>query len=99
MSEPGLLTLVLGGKNLGKSFLKKIALKRCCSDLVVVSVDMRSRAGMNLLEAILVSANQTLEEVDDERDNSAYLGCLASFPLLSLPSGTWVRQQVPWQPW
>ena len=77
MSENGLLTLLLGGKNLGKSFLKKIALKSCCSDLVVVSVDMRSRAGTNLLDSILLSASQTLEEVADERDNSQYLGPLS----------------------
>ena len=77
MEEPGLLTLVLGGKNLGKSFLRKTALQRSSANLVALSVDMRSRPGTNLLDSILVSANQSWEEVADEEGISAVLGSLS----------------------
>ena len=77
MDLPGLLTLVLGGKNLGKSFLRKTALQRSSANLVALSVDMRSMPGTNLLDSILKSAHQTLEKVADERDTSQYFGPLS----------------------
>ena len=77
MQEPGKLTLVLGGKNLGKSFLKKTALQRSSDKVVALSVDMRSRPGTNLLDSILVSANQSWEEVADEEGISGILGSLS----------------------
>ena len=77
MQEPGKLTLVLGGKNLGKSFLKKTALQRSSGKVVALSVDMRSRPGTNLLDSILVSANQSWEEVADEEGISGILGSLS----------------------
>ena len=77
MAQPGLLTLVLGGKNLGKSFLRKTALQRSSANVVALSVDMRSRPGTNLLDSILVSANQSWEEVAYEEGISAVLGSLS----------------------
>ena len=77
MQEPGKITLVLGGKNLGKSFLKKTALQRSSGKVVALSVDMRSRPGTNLLDSILVSANQSWEEVADEEGISGILGSLS----------------------
>ena len=53
MEKTGLLTLVLGGKNLGKTFLKKAALQRCCSNVVVLSEDMRNNPGASLLDVLL----------------------------------------------
>ena len=59
-----MLTCVLGGKNLGKSFLKEAALQRCSSNLVVLSEDMRNKPGANLLHALLQVANRTEEGQD-----------------------------------
>ena len=64
MEQTGVLTCVLGGKNLGKSFLKEAALQRCSSNLVVLSEDMRNKPGANLLHALLQVANRTEEGQD-----------------------------------
>ena len=61
MEQTGVLTCVLDGKNLGKSFLKEAALQRCSSNLVVLSEDMRNKPGANLLDALLQVANRTEE--------------------------------------
>ena len=57
MSQKGLLTLVLGGKNLGKTLLKDEAIHRCADrkdKINVLSVDMRdaSLAGRPLMAAL-----------------------------------------------
>ena len=64
MEQTGVLTCVLDGKNLGKSFLKEAALQRCSSNLVVLSEDMRNKPGANLLDALLQVANRTEEGKD-----------------------------------
>ena len=68
MEKTGLLTLVLGGKNLGKTFLKKAALQRCCSNVVVLSEDMRNNPGASLLDVLLQVARGTLEKMTTEEE-------------------------------
>ena len=76
IEKTGLLTLVLGGKNLGKSFLKKAALKRCCSKVVVLSEDMRNKPGASLLDALLQVANRTLKKMTTDEDFKTYIPAL-----------------------
>ncbi|CAJ1435930.1 unnamed protein product [Effrenium voratum] len=73
MESTGLLTLVLGGKNLGKTFLKQAALRACSSNVVVVSADMRDMPGTSLLNAILLTANKTLKERTGDNDVGQYV--------------------------
>ena len=73
METTGLFTLVLGGKNLGKTFLKKIALQRCGSTVMVLSEDMRSHPGENLLEVLLQVANSTVENMTTEEEFKPFI--------------------------
>ena len=74
IEETGLLTVVLGGKNVGKTFLKQAALRKCCSSVVVLSVDMRRRPGSSLLDALVGVANETVKEMATSKEFSAYAG-------------------------
>ena len=73
METTGLFTLVLGGKNLGKTFLKKTAVQRCGSNVMVLSEDMRSHPGENLLEVLLQVANSTLENMTTEEEFKPFI--------------------------
>ena len=75
INSVGVLTFVLGGKNLGKSFLKKIAVERCQTDgkVVVLSADMRLQPGKTLLDVLFVIANQTLQEMSTQSEYQPYL--------------------------
>ena len=75
IDSTGVLTLVLGGKNLGKSFLKKVAVERCQTDgkVVVLSSDMRLQPGKTLLDVLFVIANQTLQEMSTKSEFQPYL--------------------------
>lgn len=70
INSVGVLTFVLGGKNLGKSFLKKIAVERCQTDgkVVVLSADMRLQPGKTLLDVLFVNSNQTLQEMSTQSE-------------------------------
>ena len=66
ISENGLLTLVLGGKNLGKTLLKNEAIQRCADrkdTINVLSVDMRdaSLAGRPLMAALDLQRQKSLK--------------------------------------
>ena len=66
MSQKGLLTLVLGGKNLGKTLLKGEAIHRCADrkdKINVLSVDMRdaSLAGRPLMAALDLERQKSLK--------------------------------------
>ena len=78
METTGLFTLVLGGKNLGKTFLKKIALQRCGSNVMVLSEDMRSHPGENLLEVLLQVANSTVENMTTEEEFKPFIPALSA---------------------
>eukprot|EP00438_Fugacium_kawagutii_P027724 Skav222573 [mRNA] locus=scaffold791:252311:253417:+ [translate_table: standard] len=78
MEKTGVLTLVLGGKNLGKSFLKKAALQRCCSKVVVLSEDMRNKPGASLLDALLQVANRTLKKMITEEEFKPFIPALSA---------------------
>ena len=75
INSMGVLTFVLGGKNLGKSFLKKVAVERCQTDgkVVVLSADMRLQPGKTLLDVLFVIANQTLQEMSTKSEFQPYL--------------------------
>ena len=75
INSTGVLTLVLGGKNLGKSFLKKVAVERCQTDgkVVVLSSDMRLQPGKTLLDVLFVIANQTMQEMSTKSEFQPYL--------------------------
>ena len=78
MEQTGALTCVLGGKNLGKSFLKEAALQKCSSNLVVLSEDMRNKPGANLLDALLQVANSTLENMTTEEEFKPFIPALSA---------------------
>ena len=78
METTGLFTVVLGGKNLGKTFLKKIALQRCGSNVMVLSEDMRSHPGENLLEVLLQVANSTVENMTTEEEFKPFIPALSA---------------------
>ena len=78
MEKTGVLTLVLGGKNLGKSFLTKAALQRCCSKVVVLSEDMRNKPGASLLDALLQVANRTLKKMTTEEEFKPFIPALSA---------------------
>ena len=65
IASTGAFTVVLGGKNLGKTFLTKAAVRNCSSDVVVLSANMRNMPGDSLLDAILMTANRSLEGQKD----------------------------------
>ena len=75
INSMGVLTFVLGGKNLGKSFLKKVAVERCQTDgkVVALSADMRLQPGKTLLDVLFVIANQTLQEMSTKSEFQPYL--------------------------
>ena len=93
METTGLFTLVLGGKNLGKTFLKKEALQRCGSNVMVLSEDMRSHPGENLLEVLLQVANSTVENMTTEEEFKAPIANYVrdAFVLLVAEKGKRVR--------
>ncbi|CAK9052561.1 Uncharacterized protein SCF082_LOCUS28743 [Durusdinium trenchii] len=72
-------TLVLGGKNLGKPFLKKTALQRCGSNVMVLSEDIRNHPGENLLEVLLqvATGNSTLENMTTEEEFKPFIPALS----------------------
>ena len=66
MEKTGLLTVVLGGKNLGKTFLKDEAIKRCREsekNIEVISVDMRDAdmLGKPLMAALDLQRQKSLK--------------------------------------
>eukprot|EP00434_Breviolum_minutum_P046686 symbB.v1.2.042609.t1/scaffold10508.1/size1650/1 len=66
MENQGLLTLVLGAKNVGKSFLKDEALKRCREserNIDIISVDMRDAdmLGKPLMTALDLQRQKSLK--------------------------------------
>eukprot|EP00438_Fugacium_kawagutii_P026394 Skav216152 [mRNA] locus=scaffold3788:20847:23867:+ [translate_table: standard] len=93
MEKTGVLTLVLGGKNLGKSFLKKAALQRCCSKVVVLSEDMRNKPGASLLNALLQVANRTLKKMTTEEEFKPFIPAMAfeGFGPAAAPMSNYVR--------
>ena len=69
--------MVLGGKNLGKTFLTKAAVRNCSSDVVVLSANMRNMPGDSLLDAILMTANRSLEGLANQKDFSQSIANVA----------------------
>ena len=85
MEKTGVLTLVLGCKNLGKTFLKKPALHRCCSKAVVLSEDMRNKPGASLLDALLQVANRTLKKMTTEEEFKPFSPALSAIFSAAVP--------------
>ena len=77
MASTGAFTVVLGGKNLGKTFLTKAAVRNCSSDVVVLSANMRNMPGDSLLDAILMTANRSLEGLANQKDFSQSIANVA----------------------
>ena len=75
INSTGVLTLVLGGKNLGKTLLKEVAVERCRTDgeVVVLSANMRLQPGKTLLDVLFGIANETLQEMSAKSEFQPYL--------------------------
>ena len=85
INSTGVLTLLLGGKNLGKTLLKEVAVERCRTDgeVVVLSANMKLQPGKTLLDVLFGIANETLQEMSAKSEFQPYLarvmGMFAAF--------------------
>ena len=72
INSMGVLTLVLGGTNLGKSFLKTAAVERCQTDDKVVVLSANIQPGKTLLDVLFVITCERLREMLDKPEMGAF---------------------------
>ena len=68
MEKAGMTSVVLGGKNRGKSLLARVAVRKCDSGDKVVILQVNMKSGGSLFESLAASAvNQVLKKEDFEK--------------------------------